>query len=231
MRSATPSSLVVALLAAVASTSACVPYTVGTSAHPVAAGETTRATSYYFIPNAVRTPGDTVAAPLYGADFELRHGLDARSDVGVRLLPAGVAVNYKRRLGQDTSRTRPAVAFMTGAGIVNAGEHAHFEATLIASGRQGGTLTPYGGLRAMQVVPITRGAVHDSPTAGLFGGLRIGDGDFIISPEIGVFYDRSALHVRSADVIVVPAVTLERGPREGGRRGPPWWRLLGQLMR
>jgi hypothetical protein len=204
---------------------------VGTSAQPVAAGETTRATSYYFIPNAVKSPGDTVAVPLYGADLEIRHGLDERSDVGFRLLPAGVAVNYKRRMGADTSHTRRALAFITGAGIVNAGEHAHFEATLIASGRQGGSLTPYGGLRAMQVVPITRGAVHDSPTVGLFGGLRIGNDDFVVSPEVGVFYDRSALHVRSADVIVVPAVTLERGPREGGRRGPPWWMRLTELLR
>ena len=85
-------------------------------------------------------------------------------------------------------------------------------------------MTPYGGLRAMQVVPITRGAVSDSPTLGLFGGLRLGDDDFVLSPEIGVYYDRSALHVRNASVIVVPALTLERGPASGrgeGRR--PWW--------
>lgn len=206
--------------------SACVPYTVGTTAETVPRGETTRATSWYFIPNAVKTPGDTAAVPLFGADLEFRHGLDDRSDVGVRLLPAGVAVNYKRRVGGDTSRTRPALAYMAGAGIVNAGEHAHFEATLVASGGRNGSLTPYGGLRAMQVVPITRGAVHDSPTIGLFGGLRIGNDDFVVSPEIGVFYDRSALDVRNADVIIVPAVTLERGPGTRGRR-PPWWRRLG----
>ena len=209
---------------------ACIPYTVGTTAQTVAPGETTRATSWYFIPNAVKTPGDTVAVPLYGADVELRHGIDARSDVGLRLLPAGVAVNYKRRLGSDTSHTRRALAFMTGAGIVNAGEHAHLEATLVASGRQDRELAPYGGLRVMQVVPITRGAVHDSPTAGLFGGLRRGHGDFVVSPEIGVFYDRSALHVRDADVIVVPAVTLERGPGSRSWR-PPWWLLPLQWLR
>jgi hypothetical protein len=208
---------------------ACIPYTVGTTARTVAPGETTRATSVYFIPNALSTPGDSVAAPIYGVDVEFRHGLDERSDVGVRLLPAGVAVNYKRRVDGDTSLARPALAFMTGAGIVNGGEHAHFEATLLASGGQDGGVTPYGGLRAMQVVPITRGAVHDSPTLGLFGGLRLGDDDFVLSPEIGVFYDRSALHVRNASVIVVPALTLERGPGSGERR-PPWWmRAVGWL--
>lgn len=202
--------------------SACIPYTVGSTAQTVPAHKTVRNTSYYFIPNAVKVPGDSAAGPLVGADAELRHGLDARSDVGFRVLPAGVVVNYKRRLGADTSHTRSAVAVMTGGGIVNAGQHAHVEASLIASGRQDGSVTPYGGLRAMQVAPISQGAVHDSPTAGLFGGLRIGDEEFTITPELGLFYDRSALKVRNADFIVVPAVTLQRGRRRGGGGGPFW---------
>jgi hypothetical protein len=72
---------------------------------------------------------------------------------------------------------------------------------------------PYGGLRAIHVVPITQGAVRDQPTIGLFGGLQIGDADFTIRPELGVFYDHSALGLRHGDVIFVPALTLQRGRR------------------
>jgi hypothetical protein len=210
--------------AALLAAGACIPYTVGSTAQTVPAHTTTSTASWYFIPNAFKEPGDTVIAPMVGADAELRHGLSARSDVGLRLVPGGVVVNHKRRLGADTSHTRAAVAVMAGAGIVNLGEHAHLEATLIKSGRQAGTLTPYGGVRAMQVIPIGAGAVHDSPTLGLFGGVRIGDQHFTITPELGVFYDRSALHLRSAEVIIVPAVTVQRGDR--GRRGGGWpWGL------
>jgi len=92
-------------------------------------------------------------------------------------------------------------------GFVNWGNHAHFEATLIASGHQS-LLTPYGGLRLAQVVPLSRSARSDSPTAGGFFGLRIGKEELGVSAEVGVFYDRSALGVRSSDVIVVPALVL-----------------------
>src|SRR5258705_13827114 len=56
---------------------------------------------------------------------------------------------------------------MGGGGFVNWGNHAHFEATVIASGHQS-LLTPYGGLRLSQVVPLSRSARSDSPTAGGF---------------------------------------------------------------
>lgn len=219
MRTRIPPALASALLL---TATACIPYTVGSTAQTVPAHKTTSTGTWYFIPNAFKEPGDSVAAPLVGVDAELRHGLDARSDIGLRVVPAGIVINYKRRLGADTSHTRAATALMTGAGIVNLGEHAHLEATIIRSGHQRGTLTPFGGARAMQVIPISAGAVHDSPTLGLFGGVRIGDGDFSIVPELGVFYDRSALHVRSADVILVPSVTIQRGRGARGGRGRLW---------
>ena len=59
-----------------------------------------------------------------------------------------------------------------------------------------------------QVVPLSRSAPSDSPTAGGFFGLRLGKEELGVSAEVGVFYDRSALGVRSADVIVVPALVL-----------------------
>jgi hypothetical protein len=97
---------------------------------------------------------------------------------------------------------------MVGGGVVNWGEHAHLEATLITSGAESDHFTPYGGLRAMQVIPISRGAVRDSPTLGGFLGSRIGTVAAGISPEVGIFYDRSALHIRRGTLLVVPSITV-----------------------
>lgn len=193
---------------------ACIPYTVGSTAQTVPANQSTTATSWYFIPNAFKNPGDSVGVPLAGSDFEIRRGIDDFSDFGVRVLPGGVVANYKHRFGSDTSHTSAAVAFMTGGGIVNSGEHAHFEATLLASARDDASVAPYGGVRVMQVVPISAGAVSDSPTAGVFGGVTIGDWWFSVRPELGIFYDRSALHVRQSNFVVVPAITLQRRRRD-----------------
>ena len=104
---------------------------------------------------------------------------------------------------------------MGGAGIVNMGEHAHFEASLLASGPEN-TITPYGGLRVMQVAPMSRGAVHDSPTIGAFFGIKMGD-ELAITPEVGIFHDRSALGIRSGSLIIVPSISISRtGNRHGG---------------
>jgi hypothetical protein len=191
---------------------ACLPYTVGTTAQTVPAGATTHSTSFYFIPNAVSFD-DTIAAPLSGADYEYRHGLDVRSDIAVRFLAGGATVNYKRRLGQDTSHVRSAVAFLAGGGIVNGGEHFMFEGTLMASGREDVRISPYGGVRAMHVVPISSTAVRDKPTVGVFGGLSIGDRWFSVRPELGIYYDHSALGLRRSDLLLVPAITLARARR------------------
>jgi hypothetical protein len=208
----------------------------------VPAGQTTSSSSWYFIPNAFKHPGDTIATPLAGVDKEWRHGLDQRSDVGVRITSgAGAVVNYKQRF-RDYDKGGPALAYMVGGGIVNAGEHAHLEATLIASGNEQASVMPFGGVRAMQVIPITTGAVNDSPTIGAFGGVQFGDAAFTIRPELGVFYDRSALGVRSASFIVVPAITLQRGRRRSdartvaptamsGSRDQPGERGMGRLIR
>jgi hypothetical protein len=192
----------------------CLPYTVGSTARTVPAHQTTNSTSWYYIPNAVRMPSDSIPGPLAGANFELRHGLDSRTDFGVLLMPAsGVAIDYKRRLDGDASGTRTAYAYSVGAGIVNAGAHFMMQGTLIASGREDGLVAPYGGMRVIHVLPIAPGAVSDRPTIGMFGGVQLGDADFTIRPELGVFYDHSALGLRRGDVIFVPAVTLRRGRR------------------
>jgi hypothetical protein len=97
---------------------------------------------------------------------------------------------------------------MGGAGLVNWAEHAHFELSILGSGRVAPSFTPYGGLRVMQVAPLSRSATHDSPTAGGFIGIRIGDGVNAVSPELGVFVDRSALGLRKNRIIYVPALTV-----------------------
>ena len=188
---------------------ACLPYTVGTTARPVERGEVSRTVSHYFIPNAVELFGDSAASALYGVDLEARFGLDERSDVGIRLTSgSGAVVSYKRRLDRFDRPEEAGIALLTGAGIVNWGEHAHVDATLLASGHDSDRATLFGGVRVMQVIPIARGAVHDSPTAGGFIGVRIGTRERGISPELGIFYDRSALDVRSSTVIFVPAVSI-----------------------
>jgi len=193
----------------------CLPYTVGSSAQTVPANESTRSVSSYFAPNAVKLD-DSVAAPMFGVDFEWRHGLDTHSDVAFRVLSGGAMVNYKHRLGPDTSHTGSARAFQFGGGIINWGEHALIEATLMASGREDGPMNPYYGVRAMQTIPITTGAVSDQPTIGVFGGLQIGNRWFSVRPELGVFYDHSALGLRQSDLLIVPAITLMRGRRRDG---------------
>src|SRR6476619_2486313 len=55
---------------------ACLPYTVGSTARTVPAHETTRMTSWYYIPSALKRPADTIAVPLAGSDLEFRHGID-----------------------------------------------------------------------------------------------------------------------------------------------------------
>jgi len=197
---------------------ACIPYTVGTTAQPLPAGAHSTTMSTFVMPSFGHLDS-THAASNLAVDFERRWGLDKRSDVGLRATSAsGLVVNYKRLISSDHAVYD--IAVMPGAGFVNLGQHAYFELTLVASkseppqpttGRDTTvrrTFIPYGGFRVMQVAPIAEGAVHDKPTAGGFIGARIGSRDFGISPEVGVFYDHSALGVRRGDLVIVPAVSV-----------------------
>jgi hypothetical protein len=187
----------------------CLPYIVGSTAQTVPAGETTRTGIVYYIPDAVDLD-QAVAGPMRGSDVEIRYGLDDKSDIGFRV-PAysGAVFTYKRRVAGTANPDSAAMSVMAGGGFVNFGEHAETELTFLASGREaGGVVTPYGGLRAMQVVPMSRSAVHDTPTAGGFIGMRMRFGDVDVSPELGVYYDRSALGLRSTNYIIVPGVSL-----------------------
>jgi hypothetical protein len=187
----------------------CIPLTVGSTAKPVAVGTTVRSTSIYVVPNSFDDSVNKRAYPRYGVDPEVRFGLDDRSDIGVRAPSfSGIVANYKRRLNGVSEAPGAATAIMVGGGFVNWGDHAHLEATLITSGADNDRVTPYGGIRAMQVIPINKGAVHDSPTLGGFLGARIGTLTAGISPEIGVFYDHSALKIHKGNILFVPAITI-----------------------
>jgi hypothetical protein len=186
---------------------ACVPHTVATTAQPVARGESAPVLIWYSIPNGIEVMRDSAVA-WAGIDVEGRIGVSDRADVGLRIPSAsGLVVTYKHRLSRNGDPRAPATAIMGGGGFVNWGNHAHFELTFLASARQA-LLTPYGGLRLAQVLPLSQAAAHDSPTAGGFLGLRIGKEQLGVSAEVGVFYDRSAMRVRSSNLIVVPALVV-----------------------
>jgi len=191
------------------SAAGCIPLTVGSTAKPVPVGTTVHSTSAYFVPNSFDDSIHHRSFPRYGVDYEVRFGFDDHSDIGVRVPSgSGIVANYKRRLNGVSEAPGPATSIMVGGGIVNWGEHAHLEATLITSAAENDRFTPYGGLRAMQVIPINRGAVSDSPTLGGFLGARIGSLIAGISPELGIFYDHSALHLHKGNVLFVPAITV-----------------------
>ena len=190
----------------------CISYSVGTTARPIPKGEFQPNLAVYFVPGGIDSPGDDAAddsLAYASADFEGRWGLSDRSDLALRA-PAGsgVILTWKRLINGVNDPDSTAVATIIGGGIVNFGNHAYVEAGLIASGRED-DLVPYGGVRAMHVVPISSGAVTDTPTAGVFGGIRFRVGtNFSLSPEVGIYHDESALGLRERDVIVVPSITF-----------------------
>src|SRR5258705_5864670 len=203
----------------VISTAGCIPLTVGSTAQPVPVGTTVQSTSMYVVPNSFDDSSDR-SLPRYGVDPEFRFGLDDHSDIGVRAPSfSGIVANYKRRLNGVSQAPGAATAIMVGGGLVNCGDHAYVESTLITSAQDNDRFTPYGGVRAMHVIPINKGAVHDSPTLGGFFGARIGTRTAGISPELGVFYDHSALRIRKGSILVVPAITIHG---DFGRFLSPW---------
>jgi hypothetical protein len=191
----------------------CISYSVGTTARPVPEGEFQPNLSVYFVPNGIEDLDDddgTDRSLAYAsADFEGRWGLSSRSDLGLRVPSAsGAIVNYKRLLSPTNDPQKSALAMMVGAGVVNLGNHLYFEGGLIASGREDAHV-PYGGAKAMHVLPLTSGAVSDTPTIGVFGGVRLKVGtNFSMSPELAVYYDKPALGLRDTDVIFIPSLSF-----------------------
>ena len=218
-----------AVLLLVATTlTGCIPYTVGSTARPVPKGERTSTMSSWVLPSVGDTTFGSSSSHLM-IDYEMRWGIDGKSDAGFRATGGGIILNYKRLLSDSSSIYD--IAVMPGTGFVTLGNHAYFETTLMASkqprvpasgAKSSPNILPYFGLRVMQVAPMNSDAVHDRPTAGGFLGVRFGTTDFGVSPEIGVFYDHSALGVRKNDLVIVPAISVH---------GPELMRMIRDIMR
>ncbi|HMB90684.1 MAG TPA: hypothetical protein VKP65_07545 [Rhodothermales bacterium] len=190
----------------------CIPYAVGTTAQPAAPDEPATSGTIMYVPTGVGYKGSEAEVtagymlPMVG----LRSGINEASDIGVRAPGlTGFVIDYKRRVAGNASKRTAALGLMGGAGVVNAGNHFHVEATVLASGPEAERrFVPYGGLRAMHVIPMNSVAVTDLPTVGGFLGLRIGTNELGISAELGVFYDSPALKLRDHDIIAVPSFTV-----------------------
>lgn len=203
-------------LTLLSSLAACTPYAVHTTARPVVLGEQSRSFIFTVVSNGleVRDSASRAGVGMPSFDAESRMGVSDRADVGVRINSvSGVIVNYKHRLDGPSTKPTAATAVMLGAGIVNLAWHAHLEATLLHSGREDRSVVPYGGLRVMQIAPLNTVAPHDQPSAGAFLGTRFGLGALRTGVELGVYYDRSALKMRSNDVVIMPSISFQRGSR------------------
>ena len=185
----------------------CLPYTVGSTARTVAPGRVEQTASLFVIPGAFDAVDSVTPSPLPGMDAEARFGLSQDADLGVRLTSgSGIMLSVKKRLtGQGASG---GTALEGGAGILNFGAHLGGQVTFLVSGSEQRQLVPFGGLRAIGVIPLDRHAVSDDPSLGAFLGLRIGSRDLGVSPEIGVYRDPSALAIRRGEWIVVPAISI-----------------------
>lgn len=195
----------------------CLPYSMGATAATVPVGKPVSSISMASVRGAsvLRGNRDGLAWPAQDAEF--RNGLDDRSDIGVRVTSAsGLVMSYKRRV--IGTPLNGGVAVQGEGGFVNFGSHALAGVSVVASGNEYADAGLYGGLRMLAVTPITEGAVHDSPTAGGFVGMRLGNGSISVFPEVGVFHDRSALKIRDGAWIVVPSITFRRTMRFGSQR-------------
>lgn len=206
----------------------CISYTVGMGAETTPAGERSSSSSMNVVPGTFKDRyGDETTVPTRrpSIDTDIRYGIDDRTDVGFRIATySGFMLTWKRQLTRaDTSATqenRARTSLMLGGGIVNAGEHAGFEATLVASSKWTSAGQSYGAVRAIQVAPLNAQAKQDDPVIGVALGHLFGDRGWSIGPEIGVYYDRSVLGLNTNRIVVVPSIVLRRGgsPRSGGRR-------------
>ena len=204
-------------LAAVLSTTlaaGCLPYTVGSTAQTVPVGEVVRTSNAAFVlggsaPFDDSTGTGGASSNFPSSDVEVRFGLTDHSDFGLRIPSgSGLVVNYKRRHSGAANPDSAGFASMWGAGIVNYAQHSLVEGTLIWSGNRTGQTVRYGGLRVMQTFPLDEVAVKDTPSLGAFFGFRWGTSDRGVTPELAIYYDKSALDIRKRNVIFVPSVTL-----------------------
>ena len=203
----------------------CISYTVGMGAETTPVGERSTTSSVNVVPGTIKDMSNTVPTRRPSIDTDIRFGIDERTDIGFRVATySGFMLTWKRQLSAvdstSTPENRRRTALMLGGGLLNLGEHAGFEATLITSGKWTSAGQWYGALRAIQVVPLSREAPQDDPVVGFSIGHLFGDRNKSIGPEIGVYYDRSVLGLNTNRIIVVPSIVIRRGgiPGFGGRK-------------
>lgn len=200
------------LLGLLAFASGCVPYAVGTTPEPAPRGAIVPSTTVQVAAGQPAlgfdpSDGDTdERTTTFTFDNAVHFGLDDRSDAGVRLVgSSGVVATYKRQLTPSGPR-RIATAAIVGGGIVGLGSHAHVEATVLGAYPLQ-TMTPYGGLRVQHLLPLGNDTFAPSPAVGGFFGIRLGEPDLGISPELGLFYSPTDT-LFETDWVIVPSVTV-----------------------
>ncbi len=193
--------------------SGCISYTVGQGAETTPQGERSVSSSLNLVPGTLSKSDSSASTRRPSVDTDLRFGVDDRTDVGFRIATySGFMLTWKRQLtAPDSSKfieNRARTALMLGGGLVNAGEHAGFEATLISSSKWSAAGQWYGAVRAIQVFPITNSARSDDPVIGLSVGHLFGDRNKSMGPEIGVYYDRSTLGLNTKRILVIPSFVV-----------------------
>jgi hypothetical protein len=136
----------------------------------------------------------------------VRLGLSDRSDIGVRIVGLGAVVTYGQRLRGTPGRDAGTTLLAGGGILLGDGGHAHAEVSVVTSGDGIGEFVPYGGARAQVLGPF--GSDNETFGAlGVFGGLRFGEPDLAIAPELGLFYSPSS-RFGEGDWILAPSVTV-----------------------
>ncbi|NNF57848.1 MAG: hypothetical protein HKN04_06365 [Rhodothermaceae bacterium] len=192
--------------------SGCVPYAVGTTPEPAPPGEIVASTTVQVAagqPNLRKEVGDNADERVTTFTFDngVQFGLDEHSEAGARLVgSSGIVATYKRKLTPSGPR-RIATAVLVGGGFVGLGSHAHVEATLLGAYPLSPTMTPYGGVRVQHLLPLSNDALSPNPAFGGFVGVRLGEPDLGISPELGIFYS-STDTLFETDWVIVPSVTV-----------------------
>lgn len=206
------SSLLLLTLATAVVTSAvggCLPYAAGTTARTAPPDEIHVSAPSYVLPQGLALDSAVAATETnyLATDVVVRFGLSERSDIGIRGIGGGSILEYKRRVA-GRRQTGSALALQGGAGVLNNGDHMYLQMGSIVSTAPTSTFSPYGGVRVMQIVPLSPSATTDVPTLGGFVGVRIGTVHLGVSPEVGLYYDKPAFDVEGRRVHIIPSITL-----------------------
>ena len=71
-------------------------------------------------------------------------------------------------------------------------------------------MTPYGGLRVQHALALGDDDPTPNPAIGAFAGVRLGEPDLGVSPELGIFYSPTNAFMET-DWVVVPSITVHGG--------------------